>query len=221
MLALIETWQQFIERTTRDWFVPRQMTWDLDGNGTTLMQLPVPIVSVSALYINDDFDNALDADAFKAYDGRGESGRDDRKNPRIKLVTGETSIFTGVGQIRRRTTVFEVGEQNQRVVGVFGFVEPDGSVPAPIVYALKKLVVRSSRPMAGSSGGGPGPAGPMIEEETDRHRRKWADPLVGSKAWSTTGDTEVDQILATYRAPISLGAPRTLFKRMTGGRVLV
>lgn len=220
VLNLINVWQQFIEKTTRNWFVPREITWDFDGNGTTLTQFPAPIVSISALYINDDFTNAIDEDAYVVYSGRGGSERDDRKNPRIKLVTGETSIFTGVGQIRRRTTIFEIGESNQRAVGVFGYVESDGTTPKPIEYALKKLVVRSCRPLAGTGAFG-FPAGPMIEEETDRHRRKWSDQFVASKVWSTTGDLEVDQILATYRAPIKVGAPRTTFRRFTGGQVLV
>jgi len=215
VLELIEVWQRFIERTTRQWFVPREMTLKFDGNGTTLLQLPVPIISVSTLTIDDE---EIETDAYEVYNGRGESERDDRKNPRIKLVTGDTSIFTGVGQVRKRTTVFYVGERNVEVEGVFGYVEADGSIPKPIIYALKKLIVRSAKPMAGSVWGSP--AGPMIEEETDRHRRKWEDPFVGSKAFSTTGDLEVDQILATYKSPLAMGAPRTLHRRMTGGKVL-
>jgi hypothetical protein len=221
VLELISTWQQFIERETRNWFRPRELDWYLDGNGTTLLQLPVPIISVSGLYVNDDFVTPLETDAYRVYNGRGEEGRDDRRNPRIKLATGDTSIFAGTGPVRRDSiTTFEVGEKNQRVVGSFGYVEPDGSVPGPIRYALKKLVVRSARPLAGSGGGGAGPAGPVIEEETDRHRKRWADPFVSSKAWSVSGDPEVDQILAAYRAPLAMRAPRTLYRRMTGGTVL-
>jgi len=221
VLSLIKTWQAFIERVTRQWFVPRAGTWEVDGSGSTLMQLPVPIVSVTALYVNSDFETALPADEYEVYNGRGEDGgRDDRKNPRIKLVTGETSIFTGTGPLRNRQVVFEIGEKNHRIVGSFGYVEADGTTPEPIKYALRKLVVRSSTPMAGVNGGGAGPAGPVIEEETDRHRKRWADPLVGSKAFSTTGDLELDQILALYKSPFSIKAPRTMWRRLTGGAVL-
>lgn len=217
ILQLIRVWQRNIEAITRNWFVPRQMTWEMDGNGTTLLQLPVPIISVASVSVDGE---SVSADAYRVYNGRGESGRDDRKNPRIKLLTAETSIFAGTGQVRRRVTLFEVGEKNVEVEGVFGYVEPDGSTPAPIVYALKKLVVRGCSPMAGSSGALP--AGPVIEEETDRHRRKWADPFVSTKVWSSTGtgDLEVDQILASFRSPFSIKAPRTLHRRMTGGQVL-
>jgi len=215
ILEGIQTWQAFVDRTCRQWFVPRQMTWDLDGNGTTLLQLPVPIVSVSALYMNGDFSAAVAPEAFVVYNGRGESGRDDRKNPRVKLVSAETNIFEGVGPVQRNLFTFRVGEKNQRLVGSFGFIEPDGSTPALIKYAIRKLVVRSVRPLW-STGGGASPAGPMIEEETDRHRRKWSDASVASKVWTTTGDPEIDQILATYRAPLAMRAPRTMSRRLSG-----
>lgn len=210
VLQQIRTWQAFIERVTGNWFFAKAMTLDWDGRGTTLLQLPWPIITVTSLFVNEDFDNAIDADEYRAYTGRGESERDDRRNPRIKLITSETSIFTGTGAVTGRSTVFEVGEQNQRIVGTFGFTEPDGSVPPPIEYALLKLVVKGSKKLGLTDAF---PAGPMIEEETDRHRRKWADPYTGSKMWPTTGDPEVDQILARYRRAMMTRGPRTMNHR--------
>lgn len=219
VLTLLRTWQAFIERTTRQFFVPRNMTLDFDGNGTTLLPLPVPVISVANLFVNDDFVTAVSTSDYQVYNGRGESERDDRKNPRIKLITSDVSVFTGVGAVRRRRNVFEVGEKNQRVVGTFGYVEPDGCVPFPIQHVLKKLVVKHVAKLSTVSGAA---GGPLIEEETDRHRRKFGDATTGAKLFPLgTGDPECDLILAQYRAPISVRAPRTLFRRMTGGRVLV
>ena len=213
LLSRIRTWQAFVERCTRLWFAPRAFEWVRDGNGTTLLQLPVPIVSVAALYLNGS-SSAADPATYRVYAGRGESGRDDRRNPRIKLISGETSIFEGTGYLASTAVVFEVGEQNQVVDGTFGYVEADGSTPEPIKYAIKKLVARSSRGLYSVVGGGGSTAfGPIVEEETDRHRRRYGDPFVGSKMHSTTGDPEVDQILAAYRAPIKVGAPRTVRRR--------
>lgn len=212
-LERIETWQAWIEQVTGLYFVPRQLTIDYDGTGTNLLQLPMPLVSLTYLYVNGDFDNAVDVDDFVAYTGRGgDDGRDDRRNPRVKLVTTESSIFTGVGPLCRTNAVFEVGEKNQRIEGTFGFVEPDGCAPRPIVYALKKLVVRTGKPLA-LSGGTAGPAGPVVEEETDRHRRKWGDPYSGAKAWPVSGDLEIDSILARYRRPMIVKGPRTMHGR--------
>jgi hypothetical protein len=215
ILLAIQTWQAFVERACRQWFYPRQMTWDLDGNGTTLLQLPVPIISLSTLYMNDDFVNPVEVDAYVVYNGRGENGRDDRRNPRIKLISAETSIFEGVGPVQRNSFTFMIGEKNQRLVGSFGYVEPDGSTPAPVRYAVKKLAIRGIEPLY-NTGGAAGPTGSVIEEETDRHRRKWSDPTLATKAWSMSGDAEVDQIIAMYRAPISMRAPRSMFRRLSG-----
>lgn len=213
VLQQIETWQAFVERATGNWFYPKAMTLDLDGRNTTVLQLPYPIDAVTSVFINEDFTTALDADEYKVYDGKGLTDKDERRNPRIKLVTTEDSIFTGTGQVVGRNTVWEVGEQNQRVVGTFGYVEPDGSVPAPIEYALLKLVVRGSKKLGLYDAF---PAGPVVEEETDRHRVKYADPYIGSKMWPTTGDPEVDQILARYRRPTFVRGPRTLYRRNRG-----
>jgi hypothetical protein len=214
-LDLIKTYQQLVDAITGQFFLPRQIALEVDGRGTSLLQLPLPIVSVSALYVNDDFVNAIDAESYVVYDGRGgEDGRDDRRNPRIKLVSEEQSIFAGVGPVGRTGATFAIGEKNQRVEGTFGFVEPDGCTPGPIRLAMKRLVVRAYLNPIGASGSNP-PAGPAIEEETDRHRKRWADPYVGAKAWSSTGtgDAEVDMILARYKRPMIVGGPRTMHGR--------
>lgn len=223
-LELIATYQAIVDRITGQFFNPRQFDLDIDGRGASLLQLPYPIVSVSALFVNDDFVNAVDPEGYRVYDGRGGADRDDRRNPRIKFVSEEQSIFAGVGAVGRTGAVFAIGEKNQRVRGTFGFVEPVGSctcTPQPIRYAMKRLVIRSYNNPMGTAGTNP-PAGAAIEEETDRHRKRWADPAVGSKMWavSGTGDVEVDLILARYKRPIVVRGPRTMHgrNRWSGGR---
>lgn len=212
---LLDLWSDFVDRATGQWFESRPATLDLDGRGVTLLRLPVPILTVTSLFVNDDFVNAVAATDYRVYAERGApEGRDDRKNPRIKIITGEDSIFAGTGQVDRRNLTFVVGEQNQRVVGTFGYLDADGTTPKAINYAVKKLVIRGVKPLyPGSVAGSGGGAGTVIEEETDRHRKKWADPLVASKRWVVTGDLEVDQILAMYRKPRYVGGPRTLHRR--------
>ncbi len=218
VLSLIRTMQDFVDRATKNFFVPRNLTLDLDGRGSALLQVPVAIVALNELFLNDEFSAAADLTSFEVYDGRGGSDRDDRSNPRIKVKLDETSIFTGTGPVRRSTTVFEVGEKNQRLVGTFGYLEPDGSTPDPIHHATLKLVLQNVESV--KYGGSAPAAGPIVEEETDRHRRKYADLFVGSKGFSKTGDPFLDQILAAYRGPWAMGSPRTQFRRLTGGQVL-
>lgn len=213
---LILAWQNWIDHYCRQWFEPREMTWDRDGNGTTLMQLPVPIISLESLYVNRDFDNALDVSRYKVYAGRGGGEGDDRKNPRIKILTTSNSIFDGTGDLDSGGLIFQVGEKNQRLVGTFGYVEPDGSTPRPVALALLKLVVRSAR--AGLLGNTSSlPTGPVIEEETDRHRKKYADTVGAGGTASTSGDPEVDMFLAAFRGPLLIGAPRSMGRRLVGG----
>lgn len=214
-LDLIRTYQQLVDAITGQFFIPRQIELEVDGRGTSLLQLPLPIVSVSALYVNDDIENAVDPEDYIVYNGRGgEDGRDDRRNPRIKLASSEGSIFAGVGPVGRSGSVFAIGEKNQVVEGTFGFVEPGGCTPGPIKLAMKRLVIRAYRNPLGTASTNP-PAGPALEEETDRHRKKWADPFVGSKLWSVTGtgDVEVDLILSRYKRPLIVKGPRTMHGR--------
>lgn len=207
ILSTLDVWQQFIDRVTRQWFYQREMTLTLDGTGTTLLQLPVPVISLTSMFLNGS-DAAADATTYEVYTAR--------RNPRVKLLTSEGSIFEGTGEVNGYLLRFEVGERNQTLVGTFGCVDEAGLTPAPISHALRKLAIRSLTQLY-ASGGAAGAVGPVIEEETDRHRKRWGDGAATSGAWSTTGDFEVDQILASYRAPISVRAPRTLHRRMTGG----
>jgi hypothetical protein len=216
-LELIKTYQQLVDAITGQFFLPRQLDLDVDGRGVSLLQLPLPIVSVTNLYMNEDFDNAVDPAEYVVYDGRGgEDGRDDRRNPRIKLVSEEQSIFAGVGPVGRTGAVFLVGEKNQRVEGTFGFVEPGGCAPLPIQLAMKRLVIRAYKnPLGKVTTASFGAAGPVVEEETDRHRREWGDPASSAKVWPVTGtgDLEVDLILARYKRPLIVKGPRTMFGR--------
>lgn len=218
-LDLIRTYQQIVDGITGNFFIPRQLTLDVDGRGVSLLQLPYAIVSVSAVYANSNFDVALDPESYVVYDGRGgEDGRDDRRNPRIKMVTEEQSVFAGTGSVGRTGAIFEIGEKNQRVEGTFGFVESDGCTPGPIRLVMKRLVIRAYRNPLGSSSGASFASGPVVEEETDRHRREWGDASSAAKVWPVTGtgDLEVDLILARYKRPIVVKGPRTMRGRNRG-----
>lgn len=211
VVNLIKIWSEFIDRQTRNFFLPRSETRDVDGNGTKILWFQNPIVSVSELYINDQFSALVDTDQYHVYV--------EKRNSRIKLQSDEVSIFVGTGSLRRDTTIFEVGEVNQRVVGVFGWVDSNGFPPDMIRYALKKLVARGVPKL--STSGSSTPAGPIVEIEVDRQRIEYADSLVGSKAWSVSQDPEVDQIIAMHRAPPVVRAPRTVGKRFVGRHVVI
>lgn len=208
----IDTWTAFIERVTRQFFEPRTATVDLDGQDSHTLHLPVPIISVTSLFANGDFVNAVPTSKYVVYNGRG-APADDRQNPRIKLVQSVDNIFH-VGHRSRFGTVFLRGMKNQRIVGSWGYTESDGSTPKLIKRALLKLVVRDllAQGSVGLSASveTPGAPGAVMSETTDGHTIMYVNPLnkltrPGTNA--VTGDAEVDHILSQYRAPIGMAVP--------------
>lgn len=210
-IKLSTAWQQWFEDMSGNFFVPKEATVDFDGDGTKMLQLPMPIIEVSELYINDDFTNAVDPSRYAVYSGRGPV-RDDRRNPKIVLKTSSSStrIYTSSGG-----SVFEIGNLNQRVVGTWGYTESDGSTPYAVSRAILILVTATKEYLPDDQidqliGGR------LVEEVTDRHRKQYADLFNRLKTWGPTGITDVDNALRKYRRPTRVTAPRTLTKSLTG-----
>lgn len=209
---LILEWQSWIERVTGQFFDPRILEFSFDGNGTELYQLPLAIINIEWLKVNDSITN-LPTDEFAVYKGRQEPN-DDRMNPRIKLLPYQRNIFTDpqfyrTGDAGKR--LFLRGFLNQSMKGTFGFVEADGtSAPPLILKALRRLVLRDAQKIAdGTSPSAPGStsAGPVVEEWTDGHKYKLAEVNIPPSTVDSSGDQEVDRIVAMYRRPIKTGAP--------------
>jgi hypothetical protein len=212
--AAIDLWQAFIERATRQWFEERPATLDVDGTDSDTIHFPVPVISVSAVYLNNSAD-ALDTSYYRVYNNRT-AYPDDRKNPRLKLIGPDShrDIFNQplmFGSLR-----FRKGRQNQRIIGTWGYTEEDGSVPLLIQRALIKLVIEKIGPII------PGPAGPgvppvvptglLVEERTDDHSRKWQAAGGSTKArpgglLGITNDPEVLRIIQLYKAPTAMATP--------------
>lgn len=198
--------QQFIERSCRQWFEPRTITAFVDGNSSDTLHLFVPIISVASMRINDNT-NDLDPTQYKVYNGR--DFPDDRHNPRIKLVRGNTDIFANPfgGE---RPFVFRKGRQNQRIEGVFGYTEPDGSTPELIQRALLVLVIEKlANPLVGDPVVDlpPGPTGNILRETTDGHTVQYTFVKFGDTRAGFSGYTmnrEVLTILNMYKGPIGV-----------------
>ena len=207
--ASIRANQQFINRATRQWFNPRSLTLELDGNSTDTLLLPIPIISVSSMRINDSA-YVLDPSSYRVYNGRDLP--DDRQNPRIKLRRGDVNIFSNPGP-PSRGLVFRKGRQNQHITGVFGYTEADGSTPDLIKRALTLLVVEKiSNPVLGPPVGDPaaGPTGAVLRETTDGHTIQYTFVKYGDTraGWSGyTMNREVHTILNLYKGPIGVAAP--------------
>lgn len=199
--ASIVLWSQVIDRLCGQWFEPRAATLNLDGSGADTLHLPVPIIAITSMKINGS-STALETNRYIAYKSR--MIPDDRLNPRIRLGA--------VGSYWPGGAKFSHGLHNQIIEGTFGYVEEDLSTPAPIKYALMKLISEKLKnpPNPGEDqppDEGLGLQGPIIEETTDGHSRKWGNVSVKTTrpgiAAGITSDPEINAILLMYRrAPI-------------------
>lgn len=210
-----------IYNVTGQFFEPTDLDFLLDGTGTSVLRLPVPIISIDAVYMNGS-DTPLPANAYVVYNRIRPV--DDRRNPRIAMNRSSyydsSNVYAGH---RGGSMTFLRGEQNQRVVGTFGYCEADGQSPPPLIIRAALMLVAQylSTPNAesgsGATGGGSGGGqsyqqGPIVEEQTDQHRIRYADIAAsavlaaggGAIPGALTGSARVDEILRMFKAPIGI-----------------
>jgi hypothetical protein len=144
VLAAIETWSGFIEQQCRQPFSPKVRTITLDGNNSDTMFLPWPILALRSVYLNGDFVNALGAENYRAY--MGVDFPDDRKNPKLQLVSQVEGGWRQAYYLGRNRRPFARGKQNQRLVGVFGYCDPSDPIDVAGVTAASPMVVTTAAP---------------------------------------------------------------------------
>lgn len=209
--GIIDTWSQFIDQRTRQWFDSRDLDITLDGNDTPILHLGVPIISLTELYINGSTTPA-DPSTYKVYSSN--TIPDDRRNPKVRLLTQRRTLFDvpGIG-LAGRGPMFAKG-QKQRLVGSFGFVEGEGEATTPpmlIKRAVTKMVAKNVTPLL--SGGVLSRPSVVMSESTDGHSITYGMPTsLGIKPGSVgiTGDVEVEQIISMYRAPLAMAVPGSM-----------
>jgi len=190
----ILTAMDFIEMQTRQWFEPRTKTVRVEGKNSNVYFFPVPIISISAIRINDESASS-DLNAFEIF-----SGVDNRRNPRIKIKSSSSSIYNesnGRAFVRAAYTEFD---------GSYGFVEEDGSTPRQIKKAALKLSINYINNSAASGSSLVG-VGAVKREKVDLHEKEYFQPddVTGGPSGSVSGDIEVDRILRMFRGPTSIG----------------
>lgn len=215
VLSSIELWQALLERACRQWFVPKTMVLSVDGTDSDALHFGVPIIAVDYIKLNRDT-NELDEELYKVYNST--TYPDDRRNPRIKLVSPSEYKDIYTAPVRYGRLWFRKGRQNQEIKGTFGFVEADMSTPKLIKRALLKLVIEKlTKPVyVPSSSSAPVPPPPIIgnilEETTDGHKIKFgvAGAEVGKRSpymVGITDDQEIIEIIKMYKAPIGCATP--------------
>lgn len=191
---------QMVEKYTRNFFREETGTFVLDGNNGYILHLPVPIISITSLFINNS-SVELNTDYYRAYTGRIYP-TDDRRNPKIELrrASDASSIFTVATTIER----FLKG-QDQTIIGTFGYLEPDNTVPAAIHEAVMILAIQHIAPLyltyGGSLPGTAGTTGPVKKEKTDDHEKEWHNIVTGQQSDDGLWPPIVKALLKPYRAP--------------------
>lgn len=200
---LITKNMQFVDRATRNFFNKRTGVFDLEGDNSPTLWLPVPIIEIEKILINSTDTELFDGEDkdFVAFKGR-QSPADDRKNPMIKLGMGRSrdSIFNG----SITTRIFARGTVT-KVHGSFGYLEPDGSTPAPIKDAMKMLIFEElNKPNSNQGASNQQSAGPLRRIKVDLHEKEFfANTSAESdKKAVLSGIHAVDVILAQYKSPM-------------------
>lgn len=203
-LILLERANQLVEQITGNIFYKSAGTFVFDGNNSYLLQLPLAIVTITSLKINNDT-VALDSGEYRVYNGRAKP-TDDRYNPKIELRRNvQPSIFTGGASQRFFKKGFD-----QTVVGEFGFLEPDDSVPAVInecIIAIVMMTFQTLFERFAYTDGGPGPLpGPLKKEKTDAHEKEWWGTVQGLVDSDMIVPQYVHSRLKLYKRPIGIRA---------------
>ena len=211
--ALIEQFSDFIDEQTGQFFNKRAADVALEGNNTDTVWLPVPIIEITSLILNNAepaLTEGIDED-FVAFKGRARP-QDDRRNPRIKLgIRADDSIFSGPRHNRfiKRTLT--------HIVGYFGFLEPDGSTPLLIKKAVTILAAKEINTPATSSAAG---LGTLKRVKVDLHEKeffKLGDSGVATPPANMSGIPEVDQIIAKFKTPIRIGGSIQILSDLNRG----
>lgn len=176
LIDLIQGCQSYFDEETGKWFEPREADLMMDGMDMSTLFLPVPIISIYGLYRNSDFTNVVSSSDYVAYKSRQPFG--DRKNPRVSLLSSAMDSIFSPMFARGGRALFLKGEQNQKVSGVFGWIETDGSTPMMVRRAVTMMVVLNAVPGGGIAGSDTSlnVSGPLTKKKVDRSEYWYAQP---------------------------------------------
>lgn len=194
----------YVDQYTGRWFEPRTLTLDFDGSGAASMLLEQPIISITSVAIDSVALSLADVLVYNRHITQNLLAPDDRENPRIEIDQPlHDDLLYKVGLKH-----FPRGQQNIRIVGMFGYTDYDGTstgkTPDLICEATKLIVMRELTPKYGAAGNDPVfSSANIVEEKTRDQSVKFANPtnLGAQSPGPFFGDRRIDSILMRYRLP--------------------
>ncbi len=188
----------YIDKMTGQFFEKTREVVKLDGNGTDVLQLPVPIVGGAiddVIHTITVWDSSItvDVDNITLYNQSGRT-KDDRNNPKIVFV-GSTGTWL--------TSVWSRGDLNIEIDAEWGYVDWDGSVtwttPVLIKDVCLALVMREYGLKTDAYFLGDKNAY-RIKRESTRGREVEYEGLSDlNLTGNLTGDPAIDSVLASFR----------------------
>jgi hypothetical protein len=180
---MISMASRFIEKATRRVFGINQDILFLDGNDKKSIMLDIPIIQVDSISIDD---KEQDLNYFVIYN---RFVPDDRKFPQIKVKSGYAKTFTK-------------GEQNIKIIGTFGYVEPDKSIPILIKRACIKLIINDCDLLGDEFAQAKKRKNQIVSETTDSNSYRLSELAISGSVLS--GIADVDRTIAMYRKSMSI-----------------
>lgn len=192
-----------IDESTGQFFESREMTMLLDGSGGNTLHIDVPIIELASVSLNGD-DEETPLEYIEIYNNCGASRPDDRKNPRISW-----KAYDGI---------FYRSSRNQKLVGRFGYVEPDFTTPKLIQKIAAKLAAIYAVNKEGPTDWKGGQqnqkliAGPITKELTDGHYIAYSDKVGEQLAAKVTNsgllttDPFIQGVIRKFMRPIKIAS---------------
>lgn len=217
LLKLIIEQSAYIDEVLGQFFEPRFLDMNIDGTNSRKLIVGAPIIALLGFKMLTET-ITLDplARELVVYNRhlRGMLEPDDRRAPRIE-VPENFPFFdtlygtTQVGTLTPSLYGFPKTSQNVKVIGLFGYTDPDGTnlgrTPFGIRKALMLLVRRNLPTLACDTDGFDIRMANRVTSMTTRDQSiSFAAPGLGAGVF--TGDQEIDNLLSRYKRPIRMYA---------------
>jgi len=185
-----------IDRWCGWWFWPKPMDIVLDGSGSHILQLGVPICELTSMVIDGEITPLTEVRVYNRHLTQDLSNPDDRNNPKL--------VWDGR---------FPRGTVNTRLIGYFGYTDfsetdPLGETPVLIAQACAMMVIADLAVLGDADARDEARnRGRVTGLRTRDQEISYADPARDSRGVGVwTGDSTIDSIIASYRRPPTLGA---------------
>lgn len=194
-------------------FTPEWREVTLDTPIGSALLFNVPIIAVATVKLGD---TVVDRGSFVVYNRHMRGGEDDRRNPKIEFGVWPTDEWppSTVG-LPPFTTAWPAEvplarAQKVKVLGVWGFTEPDGSptggVPAAAARVVTRLALLDVPKLASSASQAARDAHLVSSKRTREQGITFTRPTVGASAYSAlarwTGDPSIDRDIDGLCRPI-------------------